>query len=36
MKYILFSMFKIKIMSHLNIFNLKKNENFVMFNNIYD
>ena len=33
MKYILFSMFKIKIISHLNIFNLK-NENFVMFNNI--
>ena len=35
MKYILFSMFKIKIISRLNIFYLK-NENFVMFNNIHD
>ena len=35
MKYILFSIFKIKIISHFNIFNLK-NENFVMFNNIHD
>ena len=33
-EYILFSMFKIKIISHSNIFYLK-NENFVMFNNIH-
>ena len=35
-KYILFSMFKIKITSHSDIFYLKKNEVFVMFNNIHD
>ena len=35
MKYILFSIFKIKIISHSNVFYLK-NEIFVMFNNIHD
>ena len=35
LKCILFSTFKIKIISHLNIFYLK-NENFVIFNDIYD
>ena len=35
MKYILFLIFKIKIISYLNIFYLK-NENLVMFNNIHD
>ena len=36
MKYILFSMFKIKITLHSNIFILKKNETSFMFNNIHD
>ena len=35
MKYILFSMLKIKIILHSNIFYLKK-KNFVLFNNIHD
>ena len=34
-KYILFLVFKIKIILYSNIFSLK-NKNFVMFNNIYD
>ena len=36
MKYILFSIFKIKIMSDSNIFYLKKWNFFVVFNNIHD
>ena len=34
MKYIIFSMFKIKIISHSNMFYFKKNEISLIFNNI--
>ena len=35
-EYVLFSIFKIKIISHSNIFYLKNNEISLIFNNIHD